>query len=162
MCWQRASSSSACARVTEELASSRRFDRPSARVGPAARRRPHSAATASSSAAETTYLVDEADRRGLLRVDQVAEERQFLGLNHALGAFYRRLAARIGKAEAITATARKLVIRVYRMLRYRLTYRDLSTADYDQLQRSRILRGLRKRAASLGFDLVDIGTGVVT
>ena len=35
----------------------------------------------------------------------------------ALGAFYRRLAYRIGKAKAITATARKLAILVYRVLR---------------------------------------------
>ena len=32
--------------------------------------------------------------------------------DHALGAFYRRLAARAGKAKAITATARKLAILV--------------------------------------------------
>lgn len=34
----------------------------------------------------------------------------------ALGAFYRRLAARAGKAKAITATARKLALLVYRVL----------------------------------------------
>ena len=81
--------------------------------------------------------------------------------DHALGAFYRRLAARAGKAKAITATARKLAILVYRMLRDRLPYRERTAADYDQQQRSRILRGLRKRAASLGCELVDAKTGVV-
>lgn len=81
--------------------------------------------------------------------------------DNALGAFYRRMAARIGKAKAITATARKLAILVYRMLRDRMSYRDLSAADYDQQQRTRILRGLRKRAASLGFELVDTQTGLV-
>ena len=35
----------------------------------------------------------------------------------ALGAFYRRLAYRVGKAKAITATARKLAILVYRTLK---------------------------------------------
>ena len=81
--------------------------------------------------------------------------------DHALGAFYRRLAARAGKAKAITATARKLAILVYRMLRDRLPYRERTAADYDQQQRSRILRGLRKRAASLGCELIDAKTGVV-
>jgi transposase len=81
--------------------------------------------------------------------------------DHALGAFYRRLAARIGKAKAITATARKLALLAYRMLRDRMPYREMSSADYDQQQRSRILRGLRKRAASLGFELVDTSTGLV-
>jgi len=36
----------------------------------------------------------------------------------ALGAFYRRLAARTGKAKAITATARKLAILFYKALRF--------------------------------------------
>ena len=48
------------------------------------------------------------------------------------------------------------------MLRDGLLYREGSAADYDRQQRSRILRGLRKRAASLGFDLVDTQTGLVT
>jgi hypothetical protein len=47
------------------------------------------------------------------------------------------------------------------MLRYRTPYRELSAADYDRQQRSRILRGLRHRAASLGFELVDTSTGLV-
>ena len=81
--------------------------------------------------------------------------------DHALGAFYRRLAARLGKAKAITATARKFAILVYRMLRDRITYRELSAVDYGQQQRSRILRDLRKRAASLGLELVDTQTGLV-
>jgi transposase len=52
--------------------------------------------------------------------------------DHALGAFYRRLGARVGKAKAITATARKLAILVYRMLRYQTPYHELSAADYDR------------------------------
>ncbi len=42
----------------------------------------------------------------------------------ALGAFYCRLAARIGKPQAITATARTLAILVYRALKGDLVYRD--------------------------------------
>jgi Transposase IS116/IS110/IS902 family len=42
----------------------------------------------------------------------------------ALGAFYRRLAYRVGKAKAITATARKLAILVYRTLKDGLVYHD--------------------------------------
>ena len=41
----------------------------------------------------------------------------------ALGAFYRRLAVRVGKPKAITATARKIAILVYRTLNGTLTYR---------------------------------------
>ena len=81
--------------------------------------------------------------------------------DHALGAFYRRMGARVGKAKAITATARKLAILVYRMLRDKMPYEEPSAADYDQQQRSRILRGLRRRARSLGFEVVDTSTGLV-
>ena len=81
--------------------------------------------------------------------------------DHALGAFYRRMGARVGKAKAITATARKLAILVYRMLRDKMNYQEPSAANYDQQQRSRILRGLRKRAHSLGFEIVDTTTGLV-
>src|SRR6266545_2268765 len=49
----------------------------------------------------------------------------------ALGAFYRRLAYRVGKAKAITATARKLAILVYRTLKEGLLYQDPGAAAYD-------------------------------
>lgn len=81
--------------------------------------------------------------------------------DHALGAFYRRMAARLGKPKAVTATARKLAILVYHMLRHQTPYRHLTAADYDQTQRSRILRGLRRRAASFGLDLFDPQTGAL-
>ena len=49
----------------------------------------------------------------------------------ALGAFYRRLAFRVGKAKAITATARKLAILVYRALEGDLLYTDPGADAYD-------------------------------
>jgi transposase len=77
----------------------------------------------------------------------------------ALGAFYRRLAARVGKAKAITATARKVAILVYRMLKGEIQYQDPGPDAYDARQRQRLLRKLHKRAESLGFALVAIDTG---
>ena len=41
-----------------------------------------------------------------------------------LGAFYRRVAFRAGKAKAVTATARKLATLVYPTLKDGLVYRD--------------------------------------
>jgi transposase len=79
----------------------------------------------------------------------------------ALGAFYRRLAFRVGKAKAITATARKLAILVYRMLKGELTYQDPGAAAYETQQRTQTLRRLRRRAATLGFGLLDLSTGEV-
>ena len=81
--------------------------------------------------------------------------------DHALGAFYRRLAARTDKPTAMTATARKLALLVYRMLKYNMPYEQTSAAEYDERQHTRILRGLRKRATSLGFELVEASTGLV-
>ena len=79
----------------------------------------------------------------------------------ALGAFYRRLAGRIGKPQAITATARKLAVLVYRTLKGDLVYHDPGADAYNQQQRSRVLRRLRQTATTLGFDLVNRDTGEI-
>jgi transposase len=79
----------------------------------------------------------------------------------ALGAFYRRMAARKDKAQANTATARKLAILVYRVLKGELVYRDPGVAAYDAQQRSRQLHRLRQQATTLGFDLLNRTTGEV-
>ena len=76
-------------------------------------------------------------------------------------ALYRRLAARTGKAKAITATARKLAVLVYRMLSGDLVYNDPGATAYHQLNRARELKSLRKRAKFLGFDLINHSTGEV-
>lgn len=49
----------------------------------------------------------------------------------ALGAFYRRLAGRIGKQKAVTATARKIAVLFYNTLRFGMAYRDPGGAAYD-------------------------------
>src|SRR6266852_5659071 len=71
-----------------------------------------------------------------------------------LGAFYRRLAARTGKAKAVTATARKLAILFYRALRFGLTYADPGASSYEERYRQRVIHSLHRRAKSLGFTLV--------
>lgn len=79
----------------------------------------------------------------------------------ALGAFFRRLAFRVGRAKAITATARKLAILVYRTLKEGLVYADPGADAYDAQHRTHVLRRLRERAAHLGFELVNLSTGEV-
>ena len=64
---------------------------------------------------------------GILRMAAMSRGRT----ETALGAFYRRLAFRVGKAKAITATARKLAILVYRTLKDGLVYHDPGAAAYD-------------------------------
>lgn len=74
----------------------------------------------------------------------------------SLGAFYRRLAARIGKAKAITATARKIAVMAYRVLKHGLHYRDPGADHYERNYRLKVVKGLCRRAKTLGFHLVPI------
>ena len=73
----------------------------------------------------------------------------------ALGAFYRRLAARVGKAKAVTATARKLAILFYRIVKGGLAYNDPGADYYEATYRNRILKNLKRRAGDLGYQLVE-------
>lgn len=78
----------------------------------------------------------------------------------ALGAFYRRLAARIGKAKAVTATARKLAILFYRAMRFGMQYQDPGADQYEQRYRERVVKQLERRAARFGFSLQPTVEGV--
>lgn len=73
----------------------------------------------------------------------------------ALGAFYRRLGARIGKAKAVTATARKIAVLFYNTMRYGMEYSDPGASYYEERYRQRTVANLRRRAKSLGFTLQD-------
>jgi transposase len=74
----------------------------------------------------------------------------------ALGAFGRRLAARIGDAKALTAVSRKLAVQIYHSLKHGRIYKDPGAAAYDFQHRNRVLRSLTKRARTLGYELVRI------
>lgn len=71
----------------------------------------------------------------------------------ALGAFYRRLAARIGKAKAVTATARKIAVLFYNTMRFGIDYQDPGANYYEAKYRDRAIKQLRRRAESFGFQL---------
>jgi len=79
----------------------------------------------------------------------------------ALGAFYRRLASRAGKAKAVTATARKIAVLFYNALRFGMQYVDPGKDYYEDRYRRRVLWNLQRRAGAMGYTLVeDGGTGV--
>jgi hypothetical protein len=78
----------------------------------------------------------------------------------ALGAFYRRLSARIGKAKAITATARKIAVLFYNTLRHGMAYADPGATYYEERYRQRVLHNLQRRAKSLGFVLQPLDLDV--
>lgn len=73
--------------------------------------------------------------------------------NTALGAFYRRLAARIGNAKAVTATARKIAILFYNAMRFGINYSDPGADYYEQQYRDRVIKQLHRRAAQFGLTL---------
>jgi transposase len=72
-----------------------------------------------------------------------------------LGAQFRRLRARLDTPVAIKAMAAKLVRLIYRMLRYGTKYVDHGSRHYELQQRTREIRRLKLKAATLGFHLVQ-------
>jgi transposase len=75
--------------------------------------------------------------------------------HNSLGAFYRRMRARLGPQSAIVATAHKLARIFYHLLTHRTPFHDLSAADYEQRAREREIAALRKKAIRLGLTLVE-------
>ncbi len=71
------------------------------------------------------------------------------------GAYYRRQCARLGPKKAIVATAHKLARVFYHMLKHHASFQALSAEDYDHQVRQRELVNLKKKAAKLGFTLVE-------
>jgi transposase len=75
-----------------------------------------------------------------------------------LGLFYRRIKGRIGGQGAVTATAHKLAVLVYRMLKFGSEYVKRSVAEYEAKLRAKLERQLKAKATKMGFDLVPRGT----
>jgi transposase len=73
----------------------------------------------------------------------------------ALGAYYRRMKARLGAPKAITATAHKLARLVYSMLKHGTEYTDVGQDYYEQSYKSRVIKNLKKRAWQLVYELVE-------
>ena len=74
----------------------------------------------------------------------------------ALGAFFRRLKARIGAPKATTATAHKLAIIIFNMLTTRSEYVETGADYYEKQYRARMIKNLSNRAKTLGFSLIEI------
>ena len=65
------------------------------------------------------------------------------------------MAARIGKPQAVTATAHKLARIVYSMLKHGTAYVDAGQDYYERQYKQRAVRSLQQRAKALGFELVQ-------
>jgi len=73
----------------------------------------------------------------------------------ALGAFLRRLKARLGAPKAITAAAHKLAVIIYNMLKNGVEYIETGQDYYETQYRDRLVKNLNRRAKILGYELVE-------
>lgn len=76
----------------------------------------------------------------------------------ALGAYFRRMCARLDKGKAVTAVAHKLARLIYAMLTKGASYVDQGQDYYEERYRQRVLFHLKKKAAALGLELVPLQT----
>jgi len=72
----------------------------------------------------------------------------------ALGAYCRRMCARLGKPKGIIAAAHKLALLVYRMLKFGRRYVDIGQEQYEEKYKERALKQLARKAQHFGFQLV--------
>ena len=82
---------------------------------------------------------------------------QTLSRSHsALGAYYRRMQARLGAPKAITAAAHKLARIFYHLWTSGGAYADPGIDAYEQQYHDRILKNLKKKAQAFGLELIPI------
>jgi transposase len=72
----------------------------------------------------------------------------------ALGAFSRRMRSRLGPEKAIVATAHKLALLIYRLLRFGKVYTDVGQDAYESQYKERSIRNIARKAKEFGFQLV--------
>ena len=72
----------------------------------------------------------------------------------ALGAYFRRMSARMDKPKAVAAAAHKLVRLIYTMLTKGEEYTDQGQDYFEERYRERVLRQLNQRANKMGMKLV--------
>jgi transposase len=70
------------------------------------------------------------------------------------GEFFRRMRAKLGAAQATTATAHKMARIIYHVLRTKTPYNESIFHECDEQARQRAENRLRKKAAELGFQLI--------
>lgn len=73
----------------------------------------------------------------------------------ALGACYRRLRARLGAPQALTAMAHKLARIIYTLITRQCSYDESLFADTEKLHAHRQFQRLQRQAQKLGYSLVN-------
>jgi transposase len=78
----------------------------------------------------------------------------------ALGAYYRRMCARMDRAKAVAAGAHKLARLIYAMLTKGEEYTDRGQDYFEERYRQRVLHNLTRRAKAMGMQLVPSASSV--
>ena len=79
----------------------------------------------------------------------------------ALGAFLRRMAAKLGMPKAITATAYKLARIIYGMLTHGTAFLEQGQDYYERHYQDRVLKNISRTARALGYCLVKQDDAVI-
>ena len=72
----------------------------------------------------------------------------------ALGAYCRRLCGRLGQPKGIVATAHKLALLIYRLIKFGRDYVDIGQEAYEKQYKERTLKRLARKAKEFGMQLV--------
>ena len=75
--------------------------------------------------------------------------------NHWLGSYYRRMKSKQGPAVANKATARKLALIFYDMVKYQKEFNPINTESYEKLFAEQKIKYLKNQAVKFGFQLVS-------
>jgi transposase len=78
------------------------------------------------------------------------------GSRSAMGAFYRKMRAKLGAPKAITAAAHKMAKIIYHMLKKRVSFEEVGQEFYEKQYQDRFIKNLQRKAKEVGFILVPI------
>jgi hypothetical protein len=73
-----------------------------------------------------------------------------------LGAYLRRMKAKLGPAAATTATAHKLAVIFYTLVKNQVEYDETVWTRLDVLRQARLAARLKRQAQQLGYKLIPI------
>lgn len=76
--------------------------------------------------------------------------------NNWLALFYHRIKSRGGTAKAITATARKIAVIFYKLMKEKLSFKPLSKDLYTEALKQKQVTNLKRQAGKLGLALVPV------
>ena len=79
----------------------------------------------------------------------------------SLGSFFRRIKARIGAPKAITATAHKLAVIIYNMLKWKNSYQPNDPLYFEKTFKERSEKKLKFLAKQLGYELLPVEQNLI-